>query len=370
MDVSSTVWIVTCVVILALFVFDFFAHVRVPHAPSLKESGTWSAVYISIAVIFGLFVWWQWGGTYGGEYFAGYVTEKALSVDNLFVFVIIMSKFAVPKEYQQKVLLLGIVMALVMRGIFIAVGAAAINAYSWVFYLFGAFLIFTAVKLISESDDPVDHEEQRESRLERFVKRYLRTSDEYDNDKLFTRVNGKRLATPMLMVLIVIGFTDVLFALDSIPAIYGLTQEPYLVFTANAFALMGLRQLYFLLGGLLDRLVYLSYGLSFILAFIGVKLVLHALHENTLSFINGGEHVSVPEISTPVSLGVIILTLVITTVASLLRSKVVDVAESSGEPEAGGNSSGGATADGEETSDADRPTGRELRDGRARDGDA
>ncbi|UEA59309.1 TerC family protein [Gordonia otitidis] len=321
MNVSPTVWAITCVVILGLFVFDFFAHVRVPHAPSLRESGTWSAIYISIAVLFGLFVWWQWGGTYGGEYFAGYVTEKALSVDNLFVFVIIMSKFAVPREYQQKVLLLGIVMALVMRGAFIAVGAAAINAYSWVFYLFGAFLIFTAVKLLRESDDPVEHEEERETRLERFLKKRLRTSDEYDSDKLFTRIDGKRWATPMLMVLIVIGFTDVLFALDSIPAIYGLTQEPYLVFTANAFALMGLRQLYFLLGGLLDRLVFLSYGLSFILGFIGVKLVLHALHENTLPFVNGGEHVAVPEISTVVSLSVIIVTLVVTTVASLLWSR-------------------------------------------------
>ena len=321
MNVSPTVWAITCVVILGLFVFDFFAHVRVPHAPSLRESGTWSAIYISIAVIFGLFVWWQWGGTYGGEYFAGYVTEKALSVDNLFVFVIIMSKFAVPREYQQKVLLLGIVMALVMRGAFIAVGAAAINAYSWVFYLFGAFLIFTAIKLLRESDDPVEHEEERETRLERFLKKRLRTSDEYDGDKLFTKINGKRWATPMLLVLIVIGFTDVLFALDSIPAIYGLTQEPYLVFTANAFALMGLRQLYFLLGGLLDRLVFLSYGLSFILGFIGVKLVLHALHENTLPFINGGEHVAVPEISTVLSLSVILATLVITTVASLLWSK-------------------------------------------------
>ena len=235
-----------------------------------------------------------------------------------------MSKFAVPKEYQQKVLLLGIVMALVMRGLFIAVGAAAINAYSWVFYLFGAFLIVTAIKLLRESDDPVEHEEERESRLERFVKKHLRTHDDYDGDKLFTRVGGKRLATPMLMVLIVIGFTDVLFALDSIPAIYGLTQEAYLVFTANAFALMGLRQLYFLLGGLLDRLVYLSYGLSFILIFIGVKLVLHALHENTLPFINGGEHVSVPEVSTPLSLSIIVGTLVITTIASLVSSKRAD----------------------------------------------
>lgn len=337
MDVSTTVWIVTCVVILGLFVFDFFAHVRVPHAPTLKESGTWSAVYVAIAVAFGGFVWWQWGSTYGGEYFAGYVTEKALSVDNLFVFVIIMSKFAVPKEYQQKVLLLGIVMALVMRGAFIAVGAAAINAYSWVFYLFGAFLIYTAVKLIRESDDPVEHEEERESRLERFVKKRLRTHDEYDRDKLFTKVNGKRMATPMLMVLIVIGFTDVLFALDSIPAIYGLTQEPYLVFTANAFALMGLRQLYFLLGGLLDRLIYLSYGLSFILAFIGVKLVLHALHENTLPFINGGEPLSVPEISTPLSLSVIVGTLVITTVASLVASRRAQTSAPKGTQEPSGS---------------------------------
>ncbi|TYQ11317.1 UNVERIFIED_ORG: tellurite resistance protein TerC [Gordonia westfalica J30] len=321
MDVSVSVWLITVAVILGLFVFDFFSHVRVPHAPSLRESAVWSTVYISIAVVFGVFVWWKWGGTFGGEYFAGYVTEKALSVDNLFVFVIIMARFAVPPEYQQKVLLLGIVMALGMRGIFIAVGAAAINTYSWVFYVFGAFLIFTAVKLIRESDDPVEHEEERESRLERFVKRFLRTHDTYDGDKLFTRVNGKRLATPMLMVLIVIGFTDVLFALDSIPAIYGLTSEPYLVFTANAFALMGLRQLYFLLGGLLDRLVYLSVGLSIILAFIGTKLVLHALHENTLPFVNGGEHVSVPEISTPVSLSVIIGVLAVTTVASLVKSR-------------------------------------------------
>ncbi|GAB19093.1 putative TerC family integral membrane protein [Gordonia effusa NBRC 100432] len=321
MEVSAIVWIVTIAVILGLFVFDFFAHVRVPHAPTLKESGTWSAVYIAIAVLFGGFVWWKWGGTFGGEYFAGYVTEKALSVDNLFVFVIIFAKFAVPKEYQQKILLLGIVMALVLRGAFIAVGAAAISTYSWVFYLFGGFLLYTAIKLIRESDDPVEHEEERESRLERFVKRVLRTSDNYDRDRLFTRINGKRMATPMLMVLIVIAFTDVLFALDSIPAIYGLTAEPYIVFTANAFALMGLRQLFFLLGGLLDRLVYLSYGLSFILGFIGVKLVLHALHENTLGFINGGEHVAVPEISTPLSLSVIIGTLVITTVASLLKSR-------------------------------------------------
>ncbi len=321
MNVSLTTWVITIVVIIGLFVFDFYAHVRTPHAPSLKESGAWSAVYITIALIFGGYVWWQWGGTYGGEYYAGFVTEKALSVDNLFVFVIIMAKFAVPKEYQQKVLLLGIVMALVMRGAFIAVGAAAINAYSWVFYLFGAFLIYTAVKLIREATHEEEAEDEKDDKIQKFVKRYLRSTDEYDRDKLFTKANGKRLATPMLMVLIVIGFTDVLFALDSIPAIYGLTTEPYIVFTANAFALMGLRQLFFLLGGLLDKLVYLSYGLSLILAFIGVKLVLHALHENTLPFLNGGEHIGVPEISTGLSLAIIVGTLVVTTVASLIKSK-------------------------------------------------
>ena len=321
MNVSLTVWVVTIVVIAGLFVFDFFAHVRTPHAPSLKESGSWSAVYITIALIFGGFVWWQWGGTYGGEYYAGFITEKALSVDNLFVFVIIMAKFAVPREYQQKVLLLGIVMALVMRGAFIAVGAAAINAYSWVFYLFGAFLIYTAVKLIREATSHEEEDDEADSAIMKFVKKYLRTTDEYNRDKLFTKVNGKRLATPMLMVLIVIGFTDVLFALDSIPAIYGLTTEPYIVFTANAFALMGLRQLFFLLDGLLDKLVYLSWGLSIILGFIGVKLVLHALHENTLPFLNGGEHISVPEISTGLSLSIIIGVLVVTTVASLIKSK-------------------------------------------------
>ncbi|WP_158170573.1 TerC family protein [Rhodococcus sp. JT-3] len=321
MHVTPLAWGITIVVILGLFVFDFFAHVRTPHAPTFRESAFWSTVYISIAIVFGLVVMWIWGTTYGGEYFAGYVTEKALSVDNLFVFVIIMSTFAVPREFQQKVLLIGIVLALVMRGIFIGVGAAAINAYSWVFYLFGAFLIYTAYTLIRAHGHEKEAEEKRDSRIISLVKRVLPTTEEYDGDKLITRIDGKRVVTPLLLALIAIGFADVLFALDSIPAIYGLTQEPYLVFTANAFALMGLRQLYFLIGGLLERLVYLSYGLSIILAFIGVKLVLHALHENTLSFVNGGEHVSVPEISTALSLGVIIGVLAVTTVASLLKTR-------------------------------------------------
>jgi tellurite resistance protein TerC len=321
MGVTTMVWIVTCAVILGLFVFDFFAHVRVAHDPTFRESAIWSTVYITIAVLFGFFVWWQWGGEYGGEYFAGYVTEKALSVDNLFVFTVIMASFAVPRMYQQKLLLMGIVMALVMRAGFIAVGAAAINSFSWVFYLFGAFLIFTALKLARESGHEKQSEVQRENRMVTLVRRFVPTTDDYDGDKFVTRIDGRKFITPMMLALIAIGFTDLLFALDSIPAIYGLTEEPYIVFTANAFALMGLRQLYFLIGGLLDRLVYLSAGLAVILGFIGVKLVLHALHKNTLPFINNGQYVDVPEISTGLSISVIGAILVITTVASLIRTR-------------------------------------------------
>ncbi|HLS78782.1 MAG TPA: TerC family protein [Nocardia sp.] len=321
MQVSALEWVITIAVVLALFVFDFYAHVRTPHEPSFRESGFWSAVYVGLALAFGGYVAWRWGSTYTGEYYAGFVTEKALSVDNLFVFLIIMSTFAVPRIYQQKVLLIGIVLALVMRGAFIAVGAAAINAFSWVFYLFGLFLIYTAAKLLRESGHEVEAEQQRDSRIVAFAEKVLPTTEEYDRDRLITRVDGKRVATPLLLALVAIGFTDLLFALDSIPAIYGLTEQPYLVFTANAFALMGLRQLYFLIGGLLDRLVYLSYGLAAILAFIGVKLVLHALHENTLPWVNGGEHVAVPEVSTPVSLGVILGVLAVATVASLIKTR-------------------------------------------------
>ncbi|QIS14160.1 TerC/Alx family metal homeostasis membrane protein [Nocardia arthritidis] len=321
MQVTALEWTITIVVILGLFVFDFFAHVRTPHEPTFRESAMWSAVYIGLALCFGGVVAWKWGATFAGEYYAGFVTEKALSVDNLFVFLIIMSTFAVPRIYQQKALLIGIVVALVMRGIFIAVGAAAISAFSWVFYLFGLFLIYTAVKLLRESGHEVEQEEKRDSRVVALAKRILPTSESYDGDRLITRVDGRRAVTPLLLALLAIGFADLLFALDSIPAIYGLTQQPYLVFTANAFALMGLRQLYFLIGGLLERLVYLSYGLSAILAFIGVKLVLHALHENSLPFVNGGAPVRVPEIGTAVSLGVILGVLVVATVASLLKTR-------------------------------------------------
>jgi tellurite resistance protein TerC len=276
--------------------------------------------YVALAVVFGLGIWYFAGGTYAGEFFAGYITEYSLSVDNLFVFVIIMTSFAVPAVHQHRVLLVGIVIALVMRGLFIAVGAAAINALSWVFYLFAAFLIYTAVNMVRQGIAG-DEEEWTEPRVVRLVRRVLPVTEDYHGSKTTVRIDGKRWATPMLIVMVAIGLTDLLFALDSIPAIFGLTQEAYLVFSANAFALMGLRQLYFLLGGLLNRLIYLPYGLAVILAFIGVKLVLHALHENELPFLNGGEPLPVPEIGIGLSLSVIVGVLVITTVASLIAVK-------------------------------------------------
>jgi tellurite resistance protein TerC len=271
-------------------------------------------------VLFGLGVWLFAGGQYGGEFFAGWLTEYSLSVDNLFIFIIIMAKLQVPRQYQQTALLIGIVIALVMRGIFIAVGAAAISNFSWIFYLFGLFLIYTAVKLAKDDDD--DGEQYDEPRIVAFARKRLPATDEWNGVKLTVIENGKRLVTPMMIVVISLGLTDLLFALDSIPAIYGLTNEPYLVFTANVFALMGLRQLYFLIGDLLQRLVYLSYGLAVLLAFIGVKLVLEALHLNELGFINGGEHVEwAPEIPIWLSLVAIVGILAVTTVASLAKDR-------------------------------------------------
>ena len=320
MHVPLWVWGTTIAAILVLLVFDFFAHVRTPHEPSLKEAGGWSIFYVAIALIFGAGLWAVWGHDHGIEYFAGYVTEKSLSVDNLFVFVIIMSSFNVPRAYQQKVLLVGVVIALILRTVFIAAGAAAIENFSWVFYIFGAFLLYTAYTLARSKDE--ESEEYEPNFLVRAAEKYLPATDEYDGNKLTTKIDGKRMITPMLLVMIAIGATDVMFALDSIPAIYGLTKEPFIVFTANAFALLGLIQLYFLLGGLLDRLVYLSTGLALILGFIGIKLIIHALHTNELPFINGGEPIhALPEIPIWLSLGVIVAILVITTVASLMKSK-------------------------------------------------
>ena len=324
MDVPSWVWLATVGVVVAMFVFDFYAHVRTPHFPTFRESAIWSAVYIGLALLFGVGVWAVAGGQFGAEYFAGYVTEKSLSVDNLFVFLIIMTKFRVPREYQQKVLLVGVAIALVLRGLFIWAGAAAIENFSWIFYFFGAFLVYTAVKIAREDHDDMDEgvSSFHENRLLRLVRRVIPSTNDYHGDRLLIRERGKLMMTPMLVVMVAIGSTDVLFALDSIPAIYGLTEEPYIVFTANAFALLGLRQLYFLMGGLLQRLVYLSQGLAVILGFIGVKLVLHALHVNELPFINGGEPVDwAPEIPIWFSLLFILGTLTVATVASLVATR-------------------------------------------------
>ena len=317
MQVPLYVWILTIVGIVGLLAFDFFFHVRKPHSPKLKESATWSAIYVGLALLFGVGVLIFGGTTMGTEYFAGYVTEKALSVDNLFVFLIIMASFRVPRADQQKVLLFGIVFALIARTGFIFLGAALINSFAWVFYIFGLILLITAGNLLR----PDPHEEEREGLVVRLARKFLPASEHYDGDKLFTMENGKRVLTPMLLVMVAIGGTDILFALDSIPAIFGLTQNVFIVFTATAFSLMGLRQLYFLIDELLDRLIYLSFGLAAILGFIGVKLILHALHENNLPFINEGEHVSVLEISTGVSLSVIIGVLVITILASIYSPK-------------------------------------------------
>ncbi|MHC5262374.1 TerC family protein [Streptomyces sp. UC4497] len=311
MDVSMTVWVLTVLGLCALIAVDFFIG-RKPHDVSIKEAGIWTVVWIVLAALFGVGVM-IWGSSQaGGEFFAGFITEKSLSVDNLFVFILIMAKFSVPTQLQQRVLLFGVLIALILRAIFIAAGAAVIANFSWVFYIFGAFLIYTAWKLIKEAMADEEEEEFEENRLLKSIEKKFGVADQYHGTKLFIQQHGKKVMTPLLVVMLAIGMTDVLFAMDSIPAIFGLTQDPYIVFTANAFALMGLRQLYFLIGGLLRKLVHLSYGLSVILAFIGVKLVLHALHES-------GVHV--PEISIPVSLSVICGVLIITTITSLIASK-------------------------------------------------
>ncbi|MFC9491057.1 TerC family protein, partial [Streptomyces hydrogenans] len=311
MDVSMTMWVLTILGLCALIAVDFFIG-RKPHDVSIKEAGIWTIVWIVLAVLFGLGLL-VWGDSQAsGEFFAGYITEKSLSVDNLFVFVLIMAKFAVPSHLQQRVLMVGVLIALVLRAIFIAAGAAIIANFSWVFYIFGAFLIYTAWKLIQEARADDEEDDYEENRLLKSIEKRFGVADRYHGTKLFVRVNGKRVMTPLMVVMLAIGTTDILFALDSIPAIFGLTQDPYIVFTANAFALMGLRQLYFLIGGLLKKLVHLSYGLSVILGFIGVKLVLHALHESGLH---------VPEISIPFSLAFICAVLVVTTITSLIASK-------------------------------------------------
>ncbi len=320
MTVPLWLWVLTVVIIIGLLAFDFIFHVRKAHEPTLREAATWSAIYVSIAITFGICLFVFGGHEMGIDYFTGWLVEYSLSVDNLFVFLIIMGSFAVPRVDQQKVLLFGIVFALIARAVFIALGKAMIESWSWTFYLFGLVLVITAGKLLAPEDGESD---EADNFIIRLAKRFLHTTDHYDGDKLFTYENGKRVLTPMLLVMVAIGGTDLLFALDSVPAIYGVTQNVYIVFTATAFAMMGLRQLYFLIDDLLDRLVFLKYGLATILGFIGIKLILEALHTNTLWFINGGNHVPVYVFGRVESLSVVGIVLAITIVASLFSPKGV-----------------------------------------------
>ena len=322
MEVHPYAWAITVVVMVVILTVDVLVIGRRPHEPSTKEASRAIAFFVSLAVLFGLGVWYVSGGQYAGEFFAGWITEYSLSVDNLFIFLIIMSKLKVPRELQQFALLVGIILALIFRGIFIAVGAAAIERFAWVFFIFGAFLVYTAIKLFLDYRKHDDEDEAPDNAVMRLVRRRFNATEDFRGTKLTVKEHGKRFITPLAIALIAIGSADIIFAVDSIPAIFGLTQETYLVFAANAFSLLGLRQLFFLIDGLLDRLVYLAYGLAVILGFIGAKLVIHALHTNELPFINGGEHVGVPEIPTLLSLGVIIVTLVVTTLASLAKAKV------------------------------------------------
>ena len=309
MDVSLLTWILVLGAIIALIVVDLLTVSRKPHDVMFKEAATWSIFYIGVAIAFGIWVWQTAGSQFGTEYFAAYLVEKSLSVDNLFVFIIILAQFKVPSIYHQRVLMFGVILALVLRGIFIAVGAAALAAFSFTFVIFGAILIWTGVGLFKHWDEDPTPEDNF---LVRSIRKRIAMTDEYDGPKIFTRLNGKRIATPMFLVMIAIASTDLLFALDSIPATFGVTQEPFLVFAANAFALLGLRALYFLLKGLLDKLVYLSLGLSVILMFIGVKLIITYVHEVWNE---------VPKIPTLVSLAVIAMVLIISTIASVIKVK-------------------------------------------------
>jgi tellurite resistance protein TerC len=309
MEITLTIWLVTVGAIIGFILLDLFTVSAKPHEVKFKEAASWSIFYIALAIIFGIWIWNQFGNQSGTEFFAAYLVEKSLSVDNLFVFAIILTQFAVPSIYQQRVLLIGVVLALVLRAIFIAVGAAALAAFAFTFVIFGAILIWTGVGLLKHWDqDP----NPNDNFIVKQVKRFTPVTTEYHETKLFVRINGKRFATPMFLVMVAIGSTDLLFALDSIPATFGVTQEPYLVFTANAFALLGLRALYFLLKGLLDKLVYLSIGLAIILIFIGLKLVVTYAHE-----INK----DIPKVPTGISLGVIAAIIIIAVIASLIKVK-------------------------------------------------
>jgi tellurite resistance protein TerC len=315
------VWfeVATFIALGVLLLADLVIIARRPHEPSMKEAGLWVGFYVTLALVFGAVLFVVADTTLATEFYAGWLTEYSLSVDNLFVFIIIMARFRVPRHLQQEALMVGIIIALVLRGLFILAGAALIERFTWVFYIFGAFLVYTAINLLRHRDDEDDFEENA---FIRYLRRVLPMTPNFAGAKVRVKTDGRKLWTPMLVVFLALGTTDLIFALDSIPAIFGLTREPFIVFTANVFALMGLRQLYFLLGGLLKRLVYLSLGLAVVLAFIGVKLVLEALHENSLPFINGGEPIhGVPTIPIWLSLTVILGVLLIATVASLIKTR-------------------------------------------------
>lgn len=312
--------IISMVVITGILLADVLMIFKRPHIPSAKESTAFVVAYAVLALIFAGVLWQVISHVKATEFIAGWLTEYSLSLDNLFVFVIIMGRFAVPKKYQQEVLMVGVVLALILRGIFIAVGAALIESFSAIFYIFGAFLLYTAWHQAFRSHDD---EEDSESKLIVWLRKRIEVSKDFDGAKVRTVQNGKKMFTPMLVVFIAIALTDVMFAFDSIPAIFGITTDAFIVFTANVFALMGLRQLYFLLGGLIDKLEYLKYGIAFILAFIGFKLVTHAMHVNELPFINGGQHIDwAPEISTNTSLAVIVGSIAISSIASLISARM------------------------------------------------
>ena len=314
MDVSTLEWTITIGVTVAVLLFDVVVIARHPREPSMRECAIALAFYVGAALVFGAYIWIYYGHDFGIEFLTGWMVEYSLSVDNLFVFIVLMAALKVPRQYQQEALMVGIILALIFRGIFIAVGFQLIDRFSWVFYAFGAFLIYTAIGLVRSYRSHED-EHPENSRVVRFAQKHLKTGEEFRGLKMWWTENGKRVFSPMLIVIIALGFTDLMFALDSIPAIFGITQEPYLVFTANVFALMGLRQLYFLIGGLLKRLIYLSLGLAFVLGWIGVKLIVHAMHE-------GG--VVEFEIPTLMSLAVILVTLAVTTVASLRKTRQLE----------------------------------------------
>lgn len=320
MVVHGWEWGALAAIVLVLILVDLFGHVRKAHEPTLKEAASWSVFYIALALLFGLVLLWRHGGTFAGEYYAGFITEKALSIDNIFVFIIVIASFKVPRKYQQKVLLYGIVMALLMRLAFILIGAALIERFVWIFFIFGAFLLYTAYKQVREGvTDPeeFDSDEYEPNGIVRFAERKFKMTEGFVGQKLIVRRDGQTLMTPLLLCIVAIGTIDLVFAIDSIPAIYGLTSEPFIVFAANAFALLGLRQLFFLVDGLLERLIYLHYGLAIILGFIAFKLILHAFHGYDIL-------TAIPEPTIAVSLSVIIGVIVITVILSLRKSKQME----------------------------------------------